>query len=63
MAGLLSRRLSPSTSKNINVWTCDAKVKNEVITLTSNFGSRDLEIRLRSLNVELDLHISVMYMR
>ena len=35
----------------------------EVITLTSHFGFRVLEIRSRSLKVELDLQISVMYMR
>ena len=37
--------------------------KNEIITLTNHFDSRDLEIRSRSLNVKFDLQISVMYMR
>ena len=35
----------------------------EVIALTSHFGFRDLEIRSRSLNVELDFQISVIHMR
>ena len=58
MAGPLSRRLCPSTSRTIHLFTCGPKSRRyEVIALT-NLGFRDLVTpELGSLNVELDLQI------
>ena len=43
MAGLLSRRLCPSTSRNINLWTCGLKSRHyEVISLIIHFDFCDL---------------------
>ena len=39
-----------------------AGLRYEVIAFASHFGFRDLEIRSRSLNVELDLQIRVIHM-